>query len=211
MIVPDEAAHDGALSLPNQIERRPVDRGVVNELKADMLREVDGRVTVPVEAVEAAAEYLPHSSACEARPERDCTCWQLRVNLMRNVNITDFLEARIAEDEASAEKAIVSMHGERHDTPYSYGDYVLGSERDSTVEQDEFILRWWPARVLAECAAKRVIIKDHLEFVYAIESLSAALPGNLNQEPDAPWRTAPYRNLAAVYSDHPDYQQDWAL
>lgn len=40
-------------------------------------------MTVPDEAVEAAAEYLPHSSDCEVRPERDCTCWQLRVNLMR--------------------------------------------------------------------------------------------------------------------------------
>jgi hypothetical protein len=35
------------------------------------------------EAVEAAAEWLPHSDDCEVRPERYCTCWQLRVNLMR--------------------------------------------------------------------------------------------------------------------------------
>ena len=38
---------------------------------------------IPAEAVEAAAEYLPHSDDCEVRPERDCTCWQLRVDLMR--------------------------------------------------------------------------------------------------------------------------------
>ena len=38
---------------------------------------------IPDEAVEAAAEWLPHSDDCEARPERDCTCWQPRVNLMR--------------------------------------------------------------------------------------------------------------------------------
>lgn len=38
---------------------------------------------IPVEAVEAAAEWLPHSDDCEARPERDCTCWKQRVNLMR--------------------------------------------------------------------------------------------------------------------------------
>jgi hypothetical protein len=38
---------------------------------------------IPDEAVEAAAEWLPHSDDCEVRPERDCTCWQLRVNLMR--------------------------------------------------------------------------------------------------------------------------------
>ena len=39
--------------------------------------------TITEQAVEAAAEYLPHSSDCEVRPERDCTCWKLRVNLMR--------------------------------------------------------------------------------------------------------------------------------
>lgn len=38
---------------------------------------------IPVEAVEAAAEYLPHAGDCQVRPERDCTCWQPRVNLMR--------------------------------------------------------------------------------------------------------------------------------
>ena len=37
---------------------------------------------IPAEAVEA-AEYLPHSDDCEVRPERDCTCWQPRVNIMR--------------------------------------------------------------------------------------------------------------------------------
>jgi len=38
---------------------------------------------IPDGTVEAAAEWLPHSGDCEARPERDCTCWQPRVNLMR--------------------------------------------------------------------------------------------------------------------------------
>lgn len=38
---------------------------------------------IPDGAVEAAAEWLPHSGDCEVRPERDCTCWHPRVNLMR--------------------------------------------------------------------------------------------------------------------------------
>ena len=38
---------------------------------------------IPEAAVEAAAEWLPHSGDCEVRPERDCTCWRDRVNLMR--------------------------------------------------------------------------------------------------------------------------------
>ena len=38
---------------------------------------------IPDAAVEAAAEWLPHSDDCEARPERDCTCWKPRVAIMR--------------------------------------------------------------------------------------------------------------------------------
>ena len=38
---------------------------------------------IPAEAIEAAAEWLPHSDDCEVRPERYCTCWQPRINSMR--------------------------------------------------------------------------------------------------------------------------------
>lgn len=38
---------------------------------------------IPEAAVEAAAEWLPHAGDCEVRPERDCTCWKSRVDLMR--------------------------------------------------------------------------------------------------------------------------------
>ena len=38
---------------------------------------------IPAEAVEAAADWLPHSGDCESRPERDCTCRLPRMNLMR--------------------------------------------------------------------------------------------------------------------------------
>jgi len=38
---------------------------------------------IPEAAVEAAAEWLPHSGDCDVHPERDCTCWQPRVNLIR--------------------------------------------------------------------------------------------------------------------------------
>jgi len=69
------------------------------------------------------------------------------------MNITEFLEARIAEDELRANY---------------YGPLAMGT-----------------ARVLAECAAKRAII------IYS------------------PPKTIQY--LAAVYADHPDYRQEWAL
>ena len=37
---------------------------------------------IPAEAVEVAAAYLPHSTDCECRPERDCTCWEPRKAIM---------------------------------------------------------------------------------------------------------------------------------
>ena len=118
------------------------------------------------------------------------------------MTIIEFLEARIAEDEAQAEKASVSMHGQKHVDQWDYSSYILSSERDSTPEQDEFVAEWWPARVLAECAANRAI------FEVAVRLEEKRLDENL-------WSMdyvdiAVLAPLAAIHSDHPDYQQEWA-
>jgi len=123
------------------------------------------------------------------------------------MNITEFLEARIGEDEDLARTALVGMHGEHREASH-YGDYVLGAERDSTPKQDEFITTWWPKRVLAECAAKRAIIEQHKSYVKeAAASVGIAFVGARGGQEvtgDA------IRVLAAVYAAHPDYQQEWA-
>lgn len=137
--------------------------------------------------------------------------------------ITEFLEARIAEDEQLAESASVSAHKERHENQRHYGSYVLSSERDSTEAQDEFILQWWPARVLAECAAKRAILALHhpdrqLENWYWSMRKCAECGGKWHKwlNNDVPTDIGPeqgcptLRALAAVYADHLDYQQDWS-
>lgn len=107
------------------------------------------------------------------------------------MTITEFLEARINDDEREA-----------LDAPKMSDVYDVHRAAFTPA------LR---ARVLADCVAKRAIIAEHADFVAAIDMLSAALPGDLNQDPDAPFRTGVYRHLAAVYKDHPDYQQEWAL
>jgi len=112
------------------------------------------------------------------------------------MTITEFLEARIAEDEALAEAASVSMHGQRHEESWDYSSYVLGSERDATEAQDKFIDTWWPVRVLAECGAKRAII----------EAL-----GPESRDPYPYVGSDVIAAFAAVYADHPDYRQEWAL
>ncbi|MGN7251667.1 MULTISPECIES: DUF6221 family protein [unclassified Arthrobacter] len=90
-------------------------------------------------------------------------------------DLIDFLEARIAEDEADARRGL-EMEG-------SAGP-VVG---------------WFnPGRVLSECAAKRVIL------------------GNVPLVTDVPsaiGTTSEYvlMSLAAVYKDHPDYQEGWTV
>lgn len=103
------------------------------------------------------------------------------------MSIIEFLEARIAEDETHARAAAPWATGSRHE----------GQPLDWSIHFD----RWSPARVLAECAAKRAIIAEcGPDHEYAIA------------RHDDPTETASMviYALAAVYKDHPDYQQEWA-
>lgn len=97
--------------------------------------------------------------------------------------LTDFLLARIAEDEAlahiSAKRATVHSEG---------------------VEAGEDGGRWadWlnipTARVLAECEAKRRQIAHLIRF----------MEGDY-----APWNEEQLQIMAAVYADHHDYRDEW--
>lgn len=114
-------------------------------------------------------------------------------------SITEFLEARIAEDEAVAREALEPKN------LHPYGD-----TRIPAIKPDEWgglvdnylggtmgvhSARHDPTRVLAECAAKRAIIGG-LEPFSTLDDINA--PELLSI-------------LAAVYAEHPDYRQDWAL
>ena len=81
------------------------------------------------------------------------------------MNIVEFLEARIAEDEERAGSGWSRLGNTRWETD-NYG-------RDHLT----------PFAVLAECKAKRAIMKD------------------------AFWDTL--TALATVYADHPDYREEW--
>ena len=79
-----------------------------------------------------------------------------------------------------------------------------------------------PARILAECEAKRRIVAEHTGTVHAYfwdgeyeadwcASCSGGNPDGYAIDGD--WPEAPcatLRALAAVYRDHPDYQQEWS-
>ena len=87
------------------------------------------------------------------------------------MNLSEFLLARIAEDEMQARKHL--LDADRH----GWGSY--------------------PARVLAECDAKRRIVEladrdDNWRYGMHSEAIGEVL-----------------RLLALPYADHPDYREEW--
>jgi hypothetical protein len=103
--------------------------------------------------------------------------------------LTDFLLARIAEDEAVA----------REKTMQTPMDCAL--EWDSDRDYGERYLMVDPARVLAECEARRRIVEraEHLHNPEGDTGVAAAFG-------EAVYICA---ILAAVYADHPDYDEAW--
>lgn len=154
------------------------------------------------------------------------------------VTLSEFLLARIAEDEATAREACAFGHwaatmGWISDGPdsgvWEVGHEVLDeegshNEEDPTVRGEHLLIydegghnvaharhiaQWDPARVLAECEAKRLAIEaawgDHLkledEWGYARHEEQMSAEGD---NPDV------VEALAWPYADHPDYRQEWA-
>lgn len=86
-------------------------------------------------------------------------------------------------------------------------------------EADGFGYAWTSRfRVLAECAAKRQIVELHQpdddkcsvcshEIDYASDGYGGEYYENRRTGDD--WPCATLRAIAAVYSDHPDYREDW--
>lgn len=105
------------------------------------------------------------------------------------MTLTEFLVARIAEDEMAAR-----CWSAAYNNPGSHPGYhfeVLRRHRSEWPTLWRSLDEFTPARVLAECEAKRQIV----------EWLSSEL-----------FRTA-HKDmlmvLAAVYADHPDYRDEW--
>ena len=92
------------------------------------------------------------------------------------MTITDFLMARLYEDEAEALEA-----------NWKFG--LVSAPK----EVAPHIARHDPARVLREVEAKRKIVRDVACGFYDSDYDEAV------------------EHLAAVYSDHPDYDPDWAV
>jgi hypothetical protein len=122
-------------------------------------------------------------------------------------NLDQFLLGRIAEDKRIAADAALASGSERWtpgDLPHS------GPPHDQTAEH---VTRHDPARVLAECSAKRRLVLACRD-VGPDRAFLGARPEGLADFPLAPTNQ---HQLAAVtlallalpYADHPEYRQEW--
>ena len=114
------------------------------------------------------------------------------------MTIIEFLEARIAEDEAIAE-----------DGPFGNGTSglrIFESDLSFCVEIDT-------DRVRAECAAKRAIVAAHQWYDYTSDHPQGVCANCRGDEEDEwyreEWPCRTIKALAAIYKDHPDYNPDW--
>ena len=147
------------------------------------------------------------------------------------MTIVEFLEARLAEDEAIANAGAQSFsdtwtfdNGEeaaRREEASKGGrfganprvDGITSGCRYNSESEMKHIARHDPARALAEVAAKRAILtqeetaRSQFEHVKSSTTYPAieVLIGQV-----AALATV-IRHLASAYADHPDYQQEWAL
>lgn len=120
------------------------------------------------------------------------------------MNVVEFLEARLAEDELMA-TAATDGAADWH-VLYSYRDVrdgegryvVLADSRCPTAGQAAHIARHSPARIQRQCEAARAVIAEFLR----LDALRD-LPGRSAAE-------AALKELASVHSDHPDFDQTWS-
>ena len=121
--------------------------------------------------------------------------------------LTEFLLARIAEDEAVAREAGLDDPTWQY-AATSWGAMQIESSDGTNITNDwegltdsvqafagPHIARHDPARVLAACKAKRRIVAEHGECGW-------------NEERRGGLQDA-IRILAETYADHPDYRDEW--
>jgi len=149
------------------------------------------------------------------------------------LTLTDFLLARIAEDEAVAQAAVWSSPDpdwdgvDAWDAEVAFGEMAVGPDRGSPTDAAvvigpfrgglhmtgkaterrngvvaQHIARHDPARVLAECEAKRWIVA-WCDPLYDDDGKPFGGGGCT----EAWWDSL--QALALPYADHPDYREEW--
>lgn len=121
--------------------------------------------------------------------------------------LSEFLLARIAEDQDVAETVMSpGLWQEAGDDFERIEDAEGQWAADTIVGNARHIVRWQPARVLAECDAKRRIVEQFQRNEQIGHSSNILAPEvrrtNLTLE-------GVLLALALPYADHPEYQETW--
>jgi Family of unknown function (DUF6221) len=112
-----------------------------------------------------------------------------------------FMTARLDEDEAAAKSNIAGGLSDDGEYGPSWPDYQTYDGEDLNAATT-YIEHFRPRRELREVAAKRAIVRRC--------ERQAELASENCMEEDRTWVLWPVLfELAAVYSDHPDYQPKW--
>ena len=113
------------------------------------------------------------------------------------MTLTEFLLARIAEDEADPWRGAELIGTDR----------VVGRAEREALAADE---REWVARALAECVAKRRIVNGHTGW-HVCPNLTDEGYTDYGDGSGDEWEAIcpTLRTLAAIYADHPDFNPDW--
>ena len=131
--------------------------------------------------------------------------------------LTEFLLARIAEDEAAARAALGPPAYSHYGDNAAEETVAMGQGEGCAEEGADHLYRWLPPRVLAECDAKRRITSMHVEREYECSRCDTGYWDENDDgaevygaRPEAyPCETL--RALALPYADHPDYLPEWRL
>jgi hypothetical protein len=120
------------------------------------------------------------------------------------VTLTEFLLARIAEDEDVARLV---------ESPVTRGLATINVGGDSG--RRPVAVSIGPARVLAECEAKRRIVDTYVKLVSNPEHQRITSKGSVDYSDSGLVIDHLFEDvlqpLAQVYADHPDYQQEWMV
>jgi len=131
------------------------------------------------------------------------------------VTLSEFLIARIAEDEAAAQGASPGpwrLNAEGYevlavDDVTAAEAHALSGERQQNTAAH--IARYDPTRVQAECEAKRRIVQIHTSTSEEVDHglRSGEKYWTTNSEPAVPCSTL--MALALPYAEHPDFRDEW--
>jgi Family of unknown function (DUF6221) len=120
-------------------------------------------------------------------------------------DLSAFIEARLDEDEAAA-RNVSRWPGREIQEELDDPEHYAWRAKELSPPIAQHIIRHGPARALREVAAGRAIIER-----YKHSPVAPPPNANFTAGPDDGYRQAcadAIRDLAAIWSDHPDYRQE---